>query len=116
MEIKYFQNRIRGYSRVVALLRAESADDLCPRCIGFDGAVTKAKKGLKRLRLDLEGLSGPEDDKVRLVGQVDQLAQQLEGLPNPENPTCMKTAGLCKIGINCFPLDGALGMMKQITP
>lgn len=116
MDAKYFQNQLRGYNIVLAMLRAESEDDLCRVCIGFDGAVTKAKKGLKKLKLDLQGLSGPEDDKKRLVGQIDRLTQQLEGLANEEDPTCMKTAGRCKIGSDCFPLDGAMGMMKQITP
>ena len=115
MEAKKFHNQLRGYKIVVALLQSESEDDLCPRCIGLDGAMTKAKKGLKRLKLDLQGLSVPEDEKERFVVQIDQLTQQLESLPEAEDPTCMKTAGLCKIGSECFPLDGAIAMMKQIT-
>ena len=115
MDVKYFQNQLRGYNIVVAVLQAESEDDLCPRCIGLDGAITKAKKGLKKLNLDLQGLTAPEEDKESLVGQIEELSQQLEGLPEAEDPTCMKTAGLCKIGADCFPLDGAIAMMKQIT-
>ena len=115
MDAKYFRNQIRGYKIIVALLRAESEDDLCPRCIGFDGAMTKVKKGLKKLKLDLQGLSDPEDGKDRLVSQIDQLTQQLGGIPEAEDSSCMKTAGLCKIGSDCFPLDGAMAMMKQIN-
>lgn len=115
MEVKYFQNQLRGYNKVAAMLRAESEDDLCRGCIGFDGAMTKAKKGLKKLKLDLEGVTAPKEEKDSLTGQIEQLTQQLESLPEAEDPTCMKTAGLCKIGVNCFPLDGAMAMMKQIS-
>ena len=45
MEVKYFQNQLRGYGIVVAVLQAESEDDLCKGCIGLDGAMSKAKKG-----------------------------------------------------------------------
>lgn len=115
MEAKYFKNQLRGYNIVVAMLQAESEDDLCKACIGFDGAMTKAKKGLKKLKLDLQGVTAPEAEKGSLVGQIEQFAQQLERLPQAEDPTCMKTAGLCKIGSDCFPLDAAMAMMKQIT-
>lgn len=87
MEAKYFKNQLRGYDIVLAMLQAEGEDDLCPRCIGFDGAMTKAKKGLKKLKLDLQGLSGPEHEKERLAAQIDLLAQQLESLPGAEDPT-----------------------------
>lgn len=115
MDVKYFQNQLRGYNIVAAMLQAEIEDDLCKGCIGVDGAMTKAKKGLKKLKLDLGGLTAPEEDKESLVAQIEELSQQLENLPEAEDPTCMKTAGLCKIGSDCFPLDGAIAMMKQIT-
>jgi len=115
MEVKYCQNQLRAYRIALALLQAESEDDLCPRCIGFDGAVTKAKKGLRKLKRDLQGCAASKEDKESLVSQIDQLIEQVESLPEAEDPTCMKTAGLCKIGSECFPLDGALAMMKQVT-
>ena len=115
MDVKYFKNQLRGYNVVLGILTAESEDDLCPRCIGFDGAMTKAKKGLKKLKLDLQGLTATEEERESLVGQIEELTQRLEGLPEAEDPTCMKTAGLCKIGSDCLPLDGAIAMMKQIT-
>ena len=115
MEVKYFKNQLRGYNVVLSILTAESEDDLCRGCIGFDGAMTKAKKGLKKLKLDLQDLTAPEEEKESLVGQIEELTKRLEGLPEADAPTCMKTAGLCKIGSDCFPLDGAIAMMKQIT-
>ncbi|MFQ5988120.1 MAG: hypothetical protein ACE5H6_04640 [Dehalococcoidia bacterium] len=115
MEVEYFKNQIRAYNIVLALVQAESEDDICAGCIGLDGAMTKAKKGLRKLKLDLQDLAAPKEEKESLVSQIDQLIQQVESLPEAEDPTCMKTAGLCKIGSECFPLDGAMAMLKQVT-
>jgi len=87
MEVNYFQNQLRGYNIVVVLLQAEIEDDLCKGCIGIDGAMIKAKKGLKKLKLDLQGLTAPEEDKESLSSQIEELCQQLEGLPEAEAPT-----------------------------
>lgn len=115
MNLEYFKNQLRGYRVFLAMLRAESEDDLCPKCIGWDGALTKAKKGLRKLNADLQDLAAPKEEKDSLVRQIGKLAQQAEGLPEAEEPACMKTAGFCNIGPDCFPLDGALAMMKQIA-
>lgn len=87
MEAEYFKNQLRGYKVVVALLEAEGEDALCIGCIGFDGATTKAKKGLRKLKLDLEGVEGPEEEKRALVAQIDQLSQQAESIPEAKDPT-----------------------------
>ncbi len=44
---------------VLATLGAFS-EDICRNCIGLSGAQTKVIKGLKKLRMDLEGSSIPE--------------------------------------------------------
>ena len=113
MEVEYLKNQIRAYKVALALIQAESEDDICLGCIGLDGAITKAKKGLRKLNLDLQDLAAPKEEKESLVGQIDQLSQQVESLPEAEDPTCMKTAGLCKIGPACFPLDGAIAMAEK---
>jgi len=87
MEAKYFKNQLRGYNVVLGILKAESEDDFCRDCIGLEGAITKAEKGLKKLKLDMADLVAPEEEKRVLTNQIDQLGQQVESLPLGEEPT-----------------------------
>jgi len=87
MEAKYFENRLRGYKVVLAVLRAESEDDSCRNCIGLEGAITKVEKGLKKLKLDLKDLVAPEEERADITTQIDELGQQVESLPLGEAPT-----------------------------
>jgi len=87
MEAKYFENQLRGYKVVLAILRAESEDDSCRNCIGLEGAITKVEKGLKKLKLDLADLVAPEQERKDITIRIDQLSQQAESLPLGEAPT-----------------------------
>jgi len=87
MEAKYFKNQLRGYNVVLGILKAESEDDFCRDCIGLEGAITKAEKGLKKLKLDMADLVAPEEEKKVLTNQIDELGQQVESLPLGEEPT-----------------------------
>jgi len=109
----YFQNQLRSYPMVLAVLQAYSKD-ICRNCIGLEGAQTKVVKGLKKLGMDLNGSSIPEKEKEALVAQIDALSSEAEAIALSENCECQKTAGNCKIGTGCFPL-GALEILKQIT-
>lgn len=110
----YFKNHLRGYSVVIPTLQAFSKD-ICKRCIGLEGAKTKVIKGLKKLRIDLENSTLPEREKSEVVASIKRLSEMAEGIDVAEETTCQKTAGNCKIGQACLVLDGAWGLMKQIT-
>ena len=109
----YFKNQLRGYDVVLATLGAFS-EDICRNCIGLSGAQTKVIKGLKKLRMDLEGSLIPEMEKEKILIRVESFLKVAEGLKLAEEVSCQKTSGLCKIGPGCFPL-GALELMNQIT-
>lgn len=115
MEATYFKKQLRGYNVVLGILKAETEDDFCRNCIGLEGAITKVEKGLKKLKLDLADLAGPEEEKGQITDQIDRLRRQVGSLPLGQEPTCQKTAGLCKIGPDCLPRDGLVALMNQIT-
>ena len=87
METKYFENHLRGYKVVLAILRAESEDDSCINCIGLEGAIIKVEKGLKKMKLDLTDSTASEQDRENITSQIDQLSQQVESVPLGEAPT-----------------------------
>jgi hypothetical protein len=87
METKYFENHLRGYKVVLAILRAESEDDSCINCIGLEGAIIKVGKGLKKMKLDLTDSTASEQDRENITSQIDQLSQQVERVPLGEAPT-----------------------------
>ena len=87
MEEKYFKNKLRGYNVVLGILRAQGEDELCLNCIGFEGAITKVEKGLKKLKLDLANLAAAEEEKNRFMSQIDQLGQQVSSLVVGKEPT-----------------------------
>ncbi|MFQ6126929.1 MAG: hypothetical protein ACE5R6_20315 [Candidatus Heimdallarchaeota archaeon] len=110
----YFRNHLRGHDKVLAALEALS-NDICKDCIGLPGARTKVLKGLKKLKIDLEASEVSEEEKEDIISQIERLAKMAESLEMSDEPTCQKTAGNCKIGPACLCLDGAWGLMKQIT-
>ena len=110
----YFKNQLRGYSVVIPTLQTLSKD-LCRKCIGLDGAKIKVIKGLKKLTMDLENSSLPVGEKGEIATLIKRLSEVAEKIDVAEDTTCQKTAGNCKIGPACLPLDGALALMKQIT-
>jgi hypothetical protein len=110
----HFKNQLRGYSVVIPTLQALSRD-LCKKCIGLEGAKTKVIKGLKKLSLDLENSSLPEGEKEEVTTMINRLLEMADRIDVAEETSCQKTAGNCKIGQSCLPLDGAWGLMKQIT-
>ncbi len=87
METKYFENHLRGYKVVLAILRAEREDDSCINCIGLEGAIIKVEKGLKKMKLDLTDSTASEQDRENITSQIDQLSQQVESVPLGEAPT-----------------------------
>jgi len=110
----YFENQLRGYNVVLAALQAFS-QDICRSCIGLPGAQAKVKKGLKKLRMDLEVSTVSKSDKRRILAQIERYAGLTEALDVAEEVECQKTAGNCKIGPECFCTDGAIELMKEIT-
>lgn len=109
---QYFKNYMRGYSVVIPTLQALSKD-ICRSCIGLQGAQTKVLKGLKKLKIDLE--TSEVSEKEDIISQIERLSKMAESLEISDNTTCQKTARNCKIGGACLCLDGAWGLMKQIT-
>ncbi len=84
--LTYFDNQLRGYNVVLAALRAFS-QDICRICIGLSGSQTKVKKGLKKLRMDLEASTLSESDKRRILAQIEhcvELAEALDELPEEQ--------------------------------
>lgn len=110
----YFKNQLRGYRVAMPTLQALS-EDICRKCIGLEGAKTKIIKGLKKLRIDLENSSLPEGEKGKMATSINKLSEVAERIDVAEETTCQKTAGNCEIGQACLTLDGAWGLMKQIT-
>jgi len=110
----YFRNQLRGYSVIIPTLQALS-EDICRKCIGLEGAKTKVIKGLKKLRIDLEKSVLSEGEKEEMATLIKRLSEMVEVIDVAEETTCQKTAGNCKIGSACLALDGALGLIKQIT-
>jgi len=109
----YFTNQLRGYDVVLAILQAFSKD-ICRRCIGLSGAQTKAIKGLRKLRMDLDEASFPQDDKKEIMVHIDSCEKIANAIEVEEECECQKTANNCKIGPGCLPL-GALELMNEIT-
>ncbi len=112
--LTYFDNQLRGYNVVLAALRAFS-QDICRICIGLSGSQTKVKKGLKKLRMDLEASTLSESDKRRILAQIERCVELAAELDVAEEVECQKTADNCKIGPGCFCIDGAMGLMGEIT-
>ena len=112
--VTYFENQLRGYNVVLAALRAFS-QDICRNCIGLSGSQTKVIKGLKKLRMDLEVLTVLEPDKKKILAWIERCAELAAALDVAEEVECQKTAGNCKIDPGCFCIDGAMGLMKEIT-
>lgn len=112
--VTYIENQLRGYSVVLAALRAFS-QDICRNCIGLSGARTKVTKGLKKLRVDLQVSTVSESDKRQILAQIERCAELAEALDVAEEVECQKTAGNCKIGQGCFCTDGAMGLMEEIS-
>jgi TusA-related sulfurtransferase len=110
----YFKNQLRGYSVVIPILQTLSKD-ICRKCIGLEGAKTKVIKGLKKLKIDIENSSLSEGEKGEIAASIKRLSEMAEVIDVAEEITCQKTAGKCKIGQACLALDGAWGLMKQIT-
>jgi len=110
----YFENQLRGYPVVLAILQAFSKD-ICRNCIGLEGAQVKVEKRLKKLRIDLEASSVPQEEKSGILARIDSSAKEAEEIEVSEDTECQKTAGNCKIGLGCFCTDGAMGLMKEIT-
>ncbi|MBU4320991.1 MAG: hypothetical protein L6246_09975 [Thermodesulfovibrionales bacterium] len=113
MSTTYFKNQLRGNDVVVATLQAFSKD-ICRRCIGLSGAQTKVIKGLKKLRMDLDKTSIPDDDKREIMTHIDTSEKSANSIEIEEECECQKTAGNCKIGPGCLAL-GALELIKEIT-
>lgn len=110
----YFKNQLRGYNVVIPTLHALSKD-ICRDCIGLEGAKTKVMKGLKKLKIDLENSDLSQGEKEEIIVLINSLSEMANGIDVAEETTCQKTAKKCKIGPACLALDGALGLMKQIT-
>ncbi|MFQ5818853.1 MAG: hypothetical protein ACE5I5_02595 [Candidatus Heimdallarchaeota archaeon] len=110
---QYFKNQIRGYIVVIPTLQALSKD-ICRNCIGLSGAQIKMLKGLKKLTIDLEASEVSEEEKDKIISQIERLSKMAESLEMSDETTCQKTAGNCNIGPACLCLDGAGGLMKQI--
>jgi len=109
----YFENQLRGYNVVIAVLRAYSKD-ICRNCIGLDGSKIKVIKGLKKLKMDLEGYDIPDVEKKKILVSIERFSDIAEKIDVAEETSCQKTAGNCKFGQPCLTLDGALGLFKQI--
>jgi len=109
----YFRNQLRGRDVVLATLQAFS-QDICRGCIGLSGAQTKVIKGLKKLRMDLEGASIPEDEKNEVTVHIEACEKIANAIEVEEECECQKTTDNCKIGPGCLAL-GALDLMNEIT-
>lgn len=113
MATAYFKKQLRGHDVVLVTLQAFS-EDICRRCIGLSGAQTKVIKGLKKLKMDLDKSSVPEDDKKEIMVHIDSCENIANSIEVEEECECQKTAGNCKIGPGCLAL-GTLELMKEIT-
>jgi len=109
----YFRNQLRGCDVVLATLQAFS-QDICRGCIGLSGAQTKVIKGLKKLRMDLEGASILEDEKNEATVHIEACEKIANAIEVEEECECQKTTNNCKIGPGCLAL-GALDLMNEIT-
>jgi len=106
-----FENLVRGYRVVLGGLEA-SSEDICVKCINLESAQLKVTKGLKRLKMDVEKSTIPEEEKKGLSTKIEGLSETAEGIPLDPETCCQKTAGLCKLGTPCLATD----LLKLITP
>ncbi len=111
--MSYFENQLRGLNVVIPILLA-SSEDICRDCIGLDGAKLKVFKRLKKLKIDLDTSSFSETQKPEFLTTIEHLSETCEKIDVAEDCSCQKTAGNCTIGLACLPLDGVMGLMKQI--
>ena len=109
----YFKNQLRSCDVDLGTLQAFSKD-ICSKCIGLSGAQTKVIKGLKKLRMDLDKSSTPEDGKKEITAHIESCEKIANAIEIEEECECQKTAGKCKIGPGCLVL-GALELIKEIT-
>jgi len=113
MSIELFENKLRAFPIVLNALEACS-EDICAKCIGLEGAKTKVGKLLKKLGMDLEASSIPEDKKVELMTKINDLSKKSEELKVADECICQKTAGNCTIGPGCF-VNGAVDLISLVT-
>lgn len=67
MSVEFFENQLIGYSAVLGALAALTKG-ICAGCINLEGARTKVEKGLKKLGMDLETASIPDEKTKNRVG------------------------------------------------
>jgi len=69
---------------------------------------------LKKLGIDVEASSIPEDKRVEFVTKINNLSRRLEELQVADECSCQKTTGSCKIGTGCF-VNGAVDLINLVT-
>ena len=109
----YFANQLRGYTVVLASLRALD-QDICHDGCSLPTAVIKVIKGLGKLKSDIEGSNVPDEDKKVFLPWIDELLAQAQRLPQDTSQPCRKAAGECIIGVGCFA-SAAVNLMKEIA-
>jgi hypothetical protein len=107
-------NMVRGYNVVLGALKA-SSDDICVNCINLEAGKTKVGKGLKKLKMDVEKSTIPDEKKKELSSRIEALSGIAEGIPLASECSCQKSAGICKLEVDCF-VTAAFDLLKIASP
>lgn len=113
----YFSNQLRAFSQVVDSLRASGNDEICPKCIGLEYSQSKMVKIIdKKFRKEVQASALPEDKKKGIFARLDKWISTLEGIKLAAEPKCMKTAGLCTIGMEVCLCKAQVALYEKVEP
>jgi len=113
----YFSNQLRAFNQVVDALRASGNEEICPKCIGLEYSQAKMVKIMdKKFRKEVQASASPEDKKKAIFAMLDKWISTLEGIKLAKEPKCMKTAGLCTIGMEICLAKAQVALYEKVEP
>lgn len=113
----YFSNQLRAFNQVVGSLRASGDEEICPKCIGLEYSQAKMVKIIdKKFRKEVQASALPEDKKKAIFARLDKWISTLEGMKLAKEPKCMKTAGLCTIGMEVCLCKAQVALYEKVEP
>lgn len=113
MTTEVLENQIRGLNIVFGALQAATGEN-CKNCTNMEGAKITVGKMAKKLGMDLDAAAiSSEKTKTYLRARIDGLSKAADELAIAEECTCQKTAGNCKLGVECF-VTSVVDLMKLV--
>jgi len=109
-----FENMLRGYKIVLGAIKA-SSDDICMNRINLEVGKTKVRKGLTKLKMDIEKSTIPDEKKKELSSRINTLLEVADGVPLAPECSCQKSTGVCKLEVDCY-VTAAMDLLKIANP